>query len=147
MTATLINSLVSGAQLLREYMPYLLCPSNKVRTTWLSDWAHHSASRNLSTIPKIRANLLWPPWHSPTVGLTDAQQPTLGITGHPEGHFQESHSNKGIPTRLGGVSWVVSCCVSPWPGATFNALDKKQVFSDWRQWLKMARCFYMPLGM
>lgn len=101
MTATLINSLVSDAQLLGEYVPYLLCPSNKVRTTWLHDSAHHTASGNLSTSPLNKSQPSVAPMASPTVGLTDAQQPTLGITGQPEGHFQESHSNKGILNRLG----------------------------------------------
>lgn len=131
MTATLINSLVCDAQLLREYVPYLLCPSNKVRTTRLSDSAHHTASGNLSTGPLNKSQPSVSPLASPTVGLTGAQQPTLGIPGHPEGHFQESHRNKGIPTRLGEVHWVAACRVSPWPHALFKALDQKQVHIFW----------------
>lgn len=79
---------------------------------------------------------------SPTVGFTDVQHPTSGITGHPEGHFQESHSDKVIPTSLGEVSWVPAHRRSPQMGAMFHALDMQQVFSDWCQWLKTALCLH-----
>lgn len=112
MTATLINSLVSGAQLLREYTPYLLCPSNKVRTTWLSDSAHHTASGNLSPLPEIRGNLMWPPWHPPQwASQTHSSQPralqaTLKVI-----------SRSPLATRAFPPGWEGS---TEWPPAMYH---------------------------